>query len=637
MKSFTSRIRRAEFEARIFVSFGIAILVAVLSYVFFPDTPVNVVRLGRLVGLRPANSLPIGCFLVVLIMTLVSVLRMWAGSVLSSHRVMAFRVQSDSLITTGPYLLVRNPIYLADFLAMWGFALVLPIPGLILPPLFYLHYTQLIRYEEESFGKNHKDRYGAYLESVPRLIPNLASVRNAAHALKAFELNSDGLRHNALFVLFIPGFIVAAFTHDVLLGIFIGLPAVVDWAVIHTKIGIQKASESKVSGKERQTRVRSSKKKVFSDILYSQCWEDPMMDRSAFNISSDDVVFSITSGGCNVLTFLLDNPRKIIALDLNPTQNYLLELKIAAFKALAYDELLEFVGIRDSRQRLELYQRIRPGLRFESRTYWDSQSPKIDEGVIHCGRYEHYMGLLRRWITRLMGRDLIEAFFAVEDCAARAELFHQRWENVWWWLFTKVLLSRITMSLLFDKAFFAYLGKSFSFGKHFAGKAELALTKLPTRENYFLSYILLGRYYDEEHLPPCLKRENYVTIRDRVGRIEIVCDNCEHFFSSLPDDTISKFNFTNIFEWMSPKVYKKLLEETIRVAWDGAIMTYRNLLVFRERPLSLQAFIHPHRARARLLHEQDLSFIYDNYVVEEIHKKGNRCHITSEQYVTVDR
>ena len=65
-------------------------------------------------------------------------------------------------------------------------------------------------------------------------------------------------------------------------------------------------------------------KKVFQDVLYAQCWEDPQIDREAFNITSDDIVFSITSGGCNVLTFLIDNPKKIIALDLNPYQNYLL-------------------------------------------------------------------------------------------------------------------------------------------------------------------------------------------------------------------------------------------------------------------------------------------------------------------------
>jgi S-adenosylmethionine-diacylglycerol 3-amino-3-carboxypropyl transferase len=58
--------------------------------------------------------------------------------------------------------------------------------------------------------------------------------------------------------------------------------------------------------------------KVFSDILYAQCWEDPDLDREAFHIGPDDTVFSVTSGGCNALAFLADGPRRVVAIDLNP-------------------------------------------------------------------------------------------------------------------------------------------------------------------------------------------------------------------------------------------------------------------------------------------------------------------------------
>ena len=265
--------------------------------------------------------------------------------------------------------------------------------------------------------------------------------------------------------------------------------------------------------------MNGGRKKVFDDVLYAQCWEDPALDRLAFRIGPDDTVFSITSGGCNVLTFLIDNPRRIIALDINPYQNYLLELKIAAFGGLAYEELLEFVGVRDTERRLELYAHIRSSLNPSARTYWDSQVSKIDHGIIHCGRYEQYMGLLRTWLTRTMGRPLIEKFFATDENRAREELFSTEWDSISWRLLTRVLLSRNTMSLLFDKAFFRYLDSSFSFGKHFAQLAERALTQLPMKENYFLSYILLGRYYSEEHLPPYLRPEHYETIRERLHRI----------------------------------------------------------------------------------------------------------------------
>ena len=83
-------------------------------------------------------------------------------------------------------------------------------------------------------------------------------------------------------------------------------------------------------------------------INYSQCWEDPEILMKALNINTDDIVLSVTSGGDNTIALLLSNPQKVIAIDLNPAQNYLLELKLAATKVLSYDEYLSFLGITES-------------------------------------------------------------------------------------------------------------------------------------------------------------------------------------------------------------------------------------------------------------------------------------------------
>jgi hypothetical protein len=71
---------------------------------------------------------------------------------------------------------------------------------------------------------------------------------------------------------------------------------------------------------------------------------------------------------------------------------------------------------------------------------------------------------------------------------------------------------------------------------------------------------------------------------------------------------------------MSPAAVEALLRQTVRVARDKAVLTYRNLLVFRERPPSLDGTIRPLRDLAKALQETDLSFIYDNYVVERVEK-----------------
>jgi S-adenosylmethionine-diacylglycerol 3-amino-3-carboxypropyl transferase len=363
---------------------------------------------------------------------------------------------------------------------------------------------------------------------------------------------------------------------------------------------------------------------VFNGVLFSQCWEDPQIDREAFIIQKDDVVFSITSGGCNLLSFLIDDPKTVIALDLNPHQNYLLELKMAAFKFLSYESMLRFIGVKKCSYRLMKYDLTRSVLSKPAREYWDKNLKMIERGIIHCGRYEDYMKLLRHGLRLIISERTIRRFFETDDVKKRQLLFEREWNNRRWKLFTKVFLSRKTMSLLFDKGFFRYLKTDFSFGEHFSEKVEKALTQLPTKENYFLRYILLGNY-DEKHLPPYLRREHFETIKSRLNRVRIVTDNCDSYFSQMPDNSISKFNFTNVFEWMSEEAFMSLLNETIRVARDNSVITYRNLLVPRKHPESLSQNIQSEDVLAQQLHKKDLSFIYDSYIVETIFKQNSLC------------
>ncbi|MBK6877621.1 MAG: DUF3419 family protein [Ignavibacteria bacterium] len=248
----------------------------------------------------------------------------------------------------------------------------------------------------------------------------------------------------------------------------------------------------------------------------------------------------------------------------------------------------------------------------------------IEQGIIHCGRYEDYMKLLRQGLRMIISERTIRLFFETDDVKKRKLLFESEWDNRRWKFFTKVLLSRKTMSLLFDKAFFKYLKTDFSFGEHFTEKVKEALTQLPTKENYFLRYILLGKY-DENHLPPYLRREHFETIKSRLNRVRIVTGSCDSYFSQIPDNSITKFNFTNVFEWMSEEAFMSLLNETVRVAKDDSVITYRNLLVPRKHPDSLSISIHSEDEFAEQLHRKDLSFIYDSYIVERINKQEITC------------
>ena len=52
-------------------------------------------------------------------------------------------------------------------------------------------------------------------------------------------------------------------------------------------------------------------------IIYNISWEDPAIDHTVMHMKDDDVVLTISSAGCNVLDYLCQGPKKIIAVDMN--------------------------------------------------------------------------------------------------------------------------------------------------------------------------------------------------------------------------------------------------------------------------------------------------------------------------------
>lgn len=83
-----------------------------------------------------------------------------------------------------------------------------------------------------------------------------------------------------------------------------------------------------------------------NQYIYAFTWEDPREDHEILKFSSKDTVLAITSAGDNILAYacLPDPPSKIHAVDLNPCQNHLLELKLASFKSLSQEQVWKIFG-----------------------------------------------------------------------------------------------------------------------------------------------------------------------------------------------------------------------------------------------------------------------------------------------------
>ena len=83
---------------------------------------------------------------------------------------------------------------------------------------------------------------------------------------------------------------------------------------------------------------------IKNSYLYNFSWEDSDVDQHFLNINDKDTLLCITTGGDNIINYLQHNPKKIVSLDLNKHQNYLLKMKIALIRVCEQPEYLEIIG-----------------------------------------------------------------------------------------------------------------------------------------------------------------------------------------------------------------------------------------------------------------------------------------------------
>lgn len=99
-----------------------------------------------------------------LLVTLGVALRSWAAGILRKDR---------ELTTTGPYRLIRNPLYVGSFMMLFGFCVLLNAAHLvwfILLPMIAL-YVVKVRQEEQLLARLFPAQWPDYMRSTPRFFP----------------------------------------------------------------------------------------------------------------------------------------------------------------------------------------------------------------------------------------------------------------------------------------------------------------------------------------------------------------------------------------------------------------------------------------------------------------------------------
>lgn len=309
------------------------------------------------------------------------------------------------------------------------------------------------------------------------------------------------------------------------------------------------------------------------------------------------------------------NPKMVYAIDLNQNQIMCTEFKIVCYKYLEYDECMKLIGVFESDNRIRLYDKVKNKLSDSTRGYFDNNLDIIKRGIIHTGKFENYFHIFGKKVLPMIHRkELRNELLAKKSREERVEFYKKKWDNFRWRLLFKIFFSRSVMGKLGrDKAFFRYVNVNVA--EHILDRTKYAFTELDTSENSYLYYIFNGKY--DKVLPFAYRRENFEKIKSNIDKITLLSESVETFIDRKDVDYISKYNLSDIFEYMSDEQMCRIFEKIFTKSKTGAKIAYWNMLADKRASKYFENLEYKEKEAEYLL-KKDKAFFYSKFILEEI-------------------
>lgn len=348
-------------------------------------------------------------------------------------------------------------------------------------------------------------------------------------------------------------------------------------------------------------------------LVYNTCWEDPAVDRRALNLQPEDRMLVITSAGCNVLDYALTGVSHIDAIDANPRQSALLELKLACLRHLEFDDFFRIFGSGYHPAFDRIYRRtLRLHLGDFARRYWDDhnhwfQSPHRSfyyrglSGMVAQGfaGYLHLRPSLHGGIRALLEARSLEEQREIYDHKVQPYLWNREIE---WTLSRQITLSllgvphpqRKEVQRQHDRGVAGFVRECI----------EYVFRSLPLQHNYFWTLYLRG-HYTHGCCPEYLRPDNFQRLKADAHRVVNVTTATVTEFLQKGGEPISKFVLLDHMDWMSSYRPDDLRDEWHAIldrAAPGARIIFRSAHM---RPQYLERLSIGARRLRDLLHFRD--------------------------------
>ncbi|KAJ7144971.1 hypothetical protein C8R43DRAFT_561171 [Mycena crocata] len=301
--------------------------------------------------------------------------------------------------------------------------------------------------------------------------------------------------------------------------------------------------------------------KQFRTYIYSFTWEDPEEDMRHLDLTSEDTVLAITSGGDNVLHYAISaGPKQIHCVDMNPCQGHLVELKLAAIHTLDFDDFFAMFGDgRHPRFRHLLYTKLAPHLSAAAQKFWRANENAFSSAFYLRG-YSGWAIYLMRIVFKCAGVSR-----HVKDFCNADTLEEQ--DEIWWTQLRPVMLNPVVVALM-KNPFFCWnaLGVPPSQRKMVLKNGGVyeyirdTLDPLPSSYllktgAYFYLLALLG-HYTHESCPAYLTQTGFERLRANSSKaLDAFCLHTDSFLNVLrsrPDRSLTRVIIMDHLDWFPP-------------------------------------------------------------------------------------
>lgn len=302
-----------------------------------------------------------------------------------------------------------------------------------------------------------------------------------------------------------------------------------------------------------------------NQYIYAFTWEDPREDHRILNFNQNDTVLAITSAGDNILHYasLPNPPRRIHAVDLNPAQNHLLELKLACFRGLSHEQVWSIFGEgKIANFKDLLVSKLSSHMSSQAFQFWfDKGELTFDpkgKGLYNTG-FSRWALRLGRWVFALFGiqKDV------VSFCNSTTM---EQQEKIWNDTIKKSLFNPVVSTLLVGNPIFLWkaLGVPANQAKMMGNSVfkyvvdtlnPVVSRSLISRDNYFYYLAMMGRYA-YNNCPEYLTVKSFGRLSGKnspIDNIRIHTDTLNDVFDRLKEKSLTIAIIMDHMDWFDPK------------------------------------------------------------------------------------